>query len=75
MHTTKCSSGVIIHHNGDYSGDMIVHAVDDDDQNITRVVRMKIGDFKEVVAGLVRQKKLEELESMSDDEFLGLKLL
>lgn len=73
MHTTKCSSGVTIFHNGDYSGDMIVHAIDDDDPNITRVVRMAIGDFKEVIARLILQKKIEELESMSDDKILGLK--
>ena len=54
---------VVIHHNGDYSGEVII-------QQDNNEIRMNAGDLIDFVAGYVRKEKIRELEQMSSKELL-----
>lgn len=54
---------VVIHHNGDYSGECII-------QQEGKEIRMNTSDLIDFVAAYVRNQKIEQLEQMDSKDLL-----
>ena len=77
MHTTQ-TKNLTIHHNGDYSGDVIIQVKPEQVQHIAANTKFHIPayaevtiDFKDLrtfVFGYLRDKMISELEQMSDED-------
>lgn len=59
MHTTDCNA-TTFHHNGDYSGDVIVL-----DIRTRQEIRVPFDDIKTLVAKYVRDRQISRLEQIS----------
>jgi hypothetical protein len=64
MHTTEIQ-GHVIHHNGDYSGDVTIIDPAKDEMTLPFEV------LKELVANYVRDEQISRLESASADDILA----
>ncbi len=64
MHTTE-GEKFRFHHNGDFSGDVVIVNNETDEH-----IRVPMSDLLSLVAKYVRQRRIEELESASDEEIL-----
>ena len=78
MHTFNTQHNVRFHHNGDFSGDVRivkdgVHSGDGSDA-VSRSYAMEIpmSVIVALVAELVRRDRIRRLETMSDNELLGI---
>jgi hypothetical protein len=73
-HTTQGALGTVFHHNGDYSGDVTVIPVsfperrDGPDGAISFSVDIPFEDLRQLVLGYLRDRRIEHLEQISDDE-------
>jgi hypothetical protein len=65
MHTFKATSGTVIHHNGDFSGDVLIHT-----PQFQEAMVLPFSDLKELVAKYVRSEKISKIEKMSTDTLL-----
>lgn len=90
MHTTRGPSGLYYHHNGDYSGDVMVtvpfeRATPDpystyvakaeiDEQQRKVTVDIPFEDMRRLVLAHLRSKLIEELEQADDDKLEQLLL-
>ncbi len=54
---------VVIHHNGDYSGECIIRQENQE-------IRMNTSDLLDFVAEYVRSQKIGQLEQMSSEDLL-----
>jgi hypothetical protein len=63
-HTTRAGQGTLFIYNGDYSGDVTIHAPDG--QGETEV---PFADLRELIFGYLRAQRIERAEQASDDEF------
>jgi hypothetical protein len=70
MHTTEMKSGVLFHHNGDFSGEIYIVAPNVDDDKNGRV-KVSFEDLKEFVAEYYRDKLISKIEEAGPDEILA----
>lgn len=66
MHSFTTKNGTRFHHNGDYSGDVIIDARGFSDITLPCV------DLLEFTANYVRQKRISQLENASLEEILNV---
>ena len=74
MHSSRLSKNVVILHNGDYSGEVIIRKLRNDgnrDENVGEIV-LQFEDLLEFVCSYVRSEKISKLEQATPEEILGL---
>ena len=74
MHSSRLSKNVVILHNGDYSGEVIIRKLRNDgnrDENVGEIV-LQLEDLLEFVCSYVRSEKISKLEQATPEEILGL---
>lgn len=69
MHTTVYGN-TVFHHNGDYSGDLIIKNVDQPQNEI----RIPVIDVINFVGDIVRSQQISKLEQMNGAEVLSIDL-
>jgi hypothetical protein len=74
MHTTETrrGEGTTFHHNGDYSGEVVIEAKmygRPGRQDHIETVEVPFEDLRELVYGYLRMKRTAALEGATDDEF------
>jgi hypothetical protein len=68
MHSTTIGK-TTFHHNGGYDGDVIIQVGD----LVPDEIKVPFEDLRGFVANYVRDTRISELESMGDNELLGVK--
>ena len=67
MHSVHFDDGLRIHYNGDYSGDVILTKKESNDEITT-----SFENLLAFVAMYVREKKISQIEQMTDEQLLDL---
>jgi hypothetical protein len=80
MHTTKGPGGTVFHHNGDYSGDVVIqfdaptesgkgsYMQSPDGDLVNWRIEVPFADVRALVLGYLRDKRISELEDAGDGE-------
>lgn len=72
MHGHTMKSGVSFNYNGGYDGDICISAPGFHDPDQRYEIRVDFEDLKSLVCDAIRQKRIEAIENMSENELLGI---